>query len=189
MKNSSVAPSIRDRVYALLRRLSVGRILRYLDLWGRYLLRRALSAISGRRSQSASDGSGVVEALRKADFAAAKRVTVASWFPLDHANVRLHQTLLRDIVTARPDLGIGPDIIDCLMRLKVAVDLTTAVDAEVQSGASSKLVNTALYLLLLRRPPAPSELPMIASRHPQNALIAIRSGDEYRTQGRRMALS
>jgi hypothetical protein len=68
-------------------------------------------------------------------LAAAKRMTVASWFPLDLANT----------------------------------------------------ANTALYVLLLRRLPATSELAMIASRHPRHALIA-QSGDEYRKKGRRARL-
>jgi hypothetical protein len=184
-----VAASIQERVYTLLRRLSIGRILRYLDLWGRYVLRRALSAISGRHSHPGSEAGTLVEALREADFTTAKRLTVGSWFPLDRSNTRLHQVLLRDIATARPDLGLESDTIECLMRLKTASQLSAAVDAEVEGGALSKTVNTALYLLLLRRPPDISELPMIASRHPRTALIAIRSGDEYRKQGRRMTLS
>ena len=49
----------------------------------------------------------------------------------------------------------------------------------------SQTINTALYMLLLRRLPAPSEMPMIATRHPRHALIAIQSGDEFRKQGRR----
>jgi hypothetical protein len=44
-------------------------------------------------------------------------------------------------------------------------------------------------MLLLRRLPAPSEMPMIATRHPRHALIAIQSGDEFRKQGRRSEVS
>ena len=183
------ATSLRGTIYTLLRRLSVGRVLRYLDLWGRYFFRRALSAISGRRSHPGSEAGTLVKALREADFTTAKRMTVGSWFSLDRSNARLHQEILRDLAAARPDLGLASDIIDCLTRLKAADDLSAAVDAEVDSGAAPRNVNTALYLLLLRRLPASSELPMIASRHPRNALIAIRSGDEYLKQGRRLALS
>ncbi len=61
------------------------------------------------------------------------------------------------------------------------------VDAMVEQGDPPQTVNTALYMLLLRRLPAPSEMPMIASRHPRHALIAIQSGDEFRKQGRRTA--
>ena len=54
-----------------------------------------------------------------------------------------------------------------------------------EQGAPPQTINTALYMLLLRRLPAPSEMPMIAARHPRHALIAIQSGDEFRKQGRR----
>jgi hypothetical protein len=49
----------------------------------------------------------------------------------------------------------------------------------------TQTINTALYMLLLRRLPAPSEMPVIAARHPRHALIAIQSGDEFRKQSRR----
>ncbi|HSB58429.1 MAG TPA: hypothetical protein VLD66_02395, partial [Methyloceanibacter sp.] len=78
-----------------------------------------------------------------------------------------------------------PDILDCVVDLKSAEDLAACVEGMVEQGRSPQTVNTALYVLLLRRLPAPSELPMIASRHPRHALIAIQSGDEYGKQGRR----
>jgi hypothetical protein len=34
---------MRGRLYRLAKRLSIGRVLRYLDLWARYLWRRSLS--------------------------------------------------------------------------------------------------------------------------------------------------
>jgi hypothetical protein len=34
-----------------------------------------------------------------------------------------------------------------------------------ERGAPPQTINTALYMLLLRRLPAPSEMPVIASRH------------------------
>ncbi len=89
------------------------------------------------------------------------------------------------MVEARPDLGITPAILDCLASLKSADDLTGCVDRLVAEGASPETLNTALYLLLLRRLPAPSERAMIVSRAPHHALIAIQSGDEYRRHGRR----
>jgi hypothetical protein len=101
-------------------------------------------------------------------------MAVASWFPLDLANVE-----------ARPDLGVTPEILNYLFRLKRADDLIAGVDALVERGVGAQTANTALYALLLRRLPAPSELAMIVSRHPHHAMIAILSGDEYRKQGRR----
>jgi len=184
-----MAASVQDRLVTLARRLSVGRILRYLDLWARYLFRRALGASAGHQAGLDEDGGALPAALGEVDFGGAKRLAVASWFPVDRANTRLHQAILSTVASARPDLGLQPDVIDCLMRLKAAEDLSAEVDAEVESGTPRQTLNTALYLLLLRRLPAPSEHAMIASRHPRNALIAIRSGDEYRKQGRRMALS
>jgi hypothetical protein len=93
--------------------------------------------------------------------------------------------MLASLIDERPDLGVTPEILDCLSRLKRAGDLPAEVDVLVEGGLGTETLNTALYALLLRRLPAPSELAMIASRHPRHALIAILSGDEYRKQGRR----
>ena len=94
--------------------------------------------------------------------------------------------MFASIAQARPDLGVTPEILDCLTRLKSTDDLSKCVDAMVEQGQPSQTVNTALYILLLKRFPAPSEHAMIASRHPRHALIAIQSGDEYWKQGRRV---
>ena len=112
-------------------------------------------------------------------------MVVGSWFPLDLANARLHRALLASVANARPDLGVTPEILDCVEGLKAADDLTATVDAMAEQGAPPQTINTALYMLLLRRLPAPSEMPVIAARHPRHALIAIQSGDEFRKQGRR----
>ena len=72
-----------------------------------------------------------------------------------------------------------------MLRLKRADDLSACVDQLVGAGEAFGTINTALYILLLRRLPDASELAMIASRHPRHALIAIQSGDEYRRAGRR----
>jgi hypothetical protein len=95
--------------------------------------------------------------------------------------------MLASLIDARPDLGVTPEILDCLFRLKRADDLTAGVEALVEQEVGAQTVNTALYALLLRRLPAPSERAMIVSRHPRHALIAILSGDEYRKQGRALA--
>ena len=84
---------------------------------------------------------------------------------------------------------VSSEILDCLEKLKPGGDLTATVDAMAEEGLAPQTVNTALYLLLLRRLPAPSEMPMIAARHPRHALIAIRSGDEFDRQGRRTEAS
>jgi len=176
-----------NRIVALARRLSIGRILRYADLWARYAFRRGASAL-----RATSDGAKVEKAIPAAlqsNFKEGKRLTVASWFPIDDANSRLHQAILASAAGARAELGLPPDIIERVMRLKGSSDLAAAVDAEMAKGAAAESVNTALYILLLRRLPALSEQTMIASRHPRTALIAIRSGDEYRKQGRRLAVS
>jgi hypothetical protein len=179
--------TMRARLYRLAKRLSIGRLLRYLDLWARYLWRRSLSGLgsSSRRSARGTDAEAQAAALAHADMATAKRMAVASWFPLDLANARLHRAVLASAAEARPDLGIGPAILDCLAQLKSADDLSACVDEQVAAGQAAQTLNTALYILLLRRLPDRSELPMIVSRHPRHALIAIKCGDEYRKQGRR----
>jgi hypothetical protein len=178
--------SMRERLYRLARRLNVGRILRYGDLWTRYLWRRGLSAVDAARSRPAGgDAAALGAALAAADIDAAKRMAVASWFPLDLGNTGLQRRMLASLMDERPDLGMTPEILDCLFRLRNAGELSAGVDALVDAGMSPQTVNTTLYALLLRRLPAPSELAMIVSRHPRHALIAILSGDEYRRQGRR----
>jgi hypothetical protein len=174
------------RLYRLAKRLSPGWLLRYLALWTRYGLRRGQSALLARKAQ-APGGRVAAEAaaLVRADLGDAKRMVVASWFPLDLANARLHQALLASVANARSDLGVTPEILDCLEGLKVADDLTATVDAMAEQGGPPQTINTALYILLLRRLPTTSEMQMIAARHPRHALIAIQSGDEFRKQGRR----
>ena len=173
-------------LYRLAKRLSLGRLLRYFVLWARYLLRRAQSALFTKLLREPASGiDAQAAALAAADLATAKRMTVGSWFPLDLANARLHRNLLASVAGARADLGLTPAILDCIVSLKNADDLATCVEGMVEHGRSPQTVNTALYVLLLRRLPASSELAMIASRHPRHALIAIQSGDEYRKQGRR----
>jgi hypothetical protein len=182
-----MASAIRGRLYRLAKRLSLGRLLRYLDLWARYLWRRSLSWLGSRSGRPARGNNTEAQAaaLAQADMVSAKRMAVASWFPLDLANARLHRALLASAAEARPDLGITPDILDCLARLKGASDLSACVDAQVAGGQATEILNTTLYILLLRRLPDQSELAMIRSRHPRHALIAIKSGDEYRRQGHR----
>jgi hypothetical protein len=97
-------------------------------------------------------------------------MAVASWFPLDLANVGLQRRMLASLIEARPDLGVTPEILNYLFRLKRADDLIAGVDALVERGVGAQTVNTALYALLLRRLPAPSELAMIVSRHPFRAM-------------------
>lgn len=178
--------SMQGKLHRLARRLSVGRVLRYLDLWARYLWRRMQSAFANFRGQAPdAETASEAAALAVADVTTAKRIAVASWFPLDLANARLHRAMLAAVAEARADLGLTAEILDCVQRLKRGCDLSAAVEEAVASGDTPQAVNTALYVLLLRRLPAPSELTMIASRDPRHALIAIRSGDEYRKQGRR----
>ena len=177
-------------LYRLAKRLSLGRLLRYLALWARYLLRRGQSALSTKlRKEPPSGIEARVAALAGSDWAIAKRMAVSSWFPLDLANARLHRAMLASVAEARPDLYVTEDVLDCLCRLKTAADISAAVDELVASRKTPRTINTALYLLLLRRPPDPSELPMLASRHPRYALIAILSGDQYRQTGRRTVAS
>ena len=185
MSNGQPTSSLTHRLLGLARRLQVGRILRYLDLWARYLWRRASSAL--RSGPARGDGKTAAEAalIAGADMGTAYRATVGSWLPLDLANVRLHRALLASAAQARPELGITPAVVDAVVGLKTADDLTGSVDRLVGTGEAFGTINAALYILLLRRLPDASELPMINSRHPRHALIAIRSGDEYRKQGRR----
>jgi len=184
-----MSSSIKGKLHALAKRLSIGRVLRYLDLWARYGWRRAGSALRGSGAAAGGDAEALAATLADADIAIAKHLAVGSWFPLDLENARLHAAILKSVAEARPDLGLTPAIRECLSRLKRGDDLTASVDAEVENGAKPETVNTALYLLLLRRLPASSEQAMIATRHPLHALIAIKSGDEYLKQGRRTAAS
>jgi hypothetical protein len=173
-------------LYRLLKRLSLGR---HFALWARYLLRRGQSALSTKLRRGPPSGvEAQAAAPADADLATAKRITVASWFPLDLANARLHRALFTSVNSARDDLKLTPEILDCIAILKSADDPSACVEGMVEQGQSPQTINTALYVLLLRRLPAPSELAMIASRHPRHALIAIQSGDEYRKQGRRAAV-
>ena len=178
------------RLYRLAKRLSLGRLLRYGVLWARYGLRRGQSALFTRKAEApGARADSMAAALAQADWPNAKRAVVASWIPLDLANARLHRALLESIAAARADLGLAPEILDCLEKLKTGGDLTATVDAMAEEGLAPHTVNTALYLLLLRRFPAPSEMSMITARHPRHALIAIRSGDEFDRQGRRTEAS
>jgi hypothetical protein len=187
---SSAVPASHGRLYRLAKRLSLGRLLRYLALWAHYFSRRGQSAISGRlRKGPATAFESQAAALAKADVVTTKRMAVTSWFPLDLANAGLHRAMLASVAEARADLFVAEDVLDCVCQLKAAADLSAAVDRLVASGTSPRTINTALYLLLLRRPPDPSELPMLASRHPRHALIAILSGDQYRQTGRRIVAS
>ena len=173
-------------LYRLAKRLSLGRLGRYFALWVRYLLRRGQSALSTKLLREPPSGiEAQAAALAGADLASAKRMTVVSWIPLDLANARLHRALLASVAGARADLGLTPEILDCIVSLKSADDLAACIEGMVEQGRLPQTVNTALYVLMLRRLPATSELAMIASRHPRHALIAIQSGDEYRKQGRR----
>lgn len=182
--------STQGSLYRLAKRLSIGRGLRYLDLWARYLWRRGQSRLDAHRGRlPGADLTAPATAIAEADMTTAKRMTVASWFPLDLANSRLHRALLASIAEARPDLSLSEAKLNCIARLKRGNDLAVVVDELVASGETAETINTALYVHLLRRLPAPSELPMIGSRHPRHALIAIRSGDEYRKQGRKMLAS
>ena len=66
-------------------------------------------------------------------------MVVASWFPLDLANARLHRALLASVADARPDLGVTPEILDCVESLKSADDLTASQQRvfESQTGTFS----------------------------------------------------
>lgn len=186
MSDRQPASFRQSRLWGLARRLSVARILRYLDLWTRYLWRRALSAM--RPAGAAEDGTAASAAAARvagSNMGSAYGATVSSWFPLDLANARLHRALLASVAEARPELGLTREIIDLALRLKEAGDPSALVDRLAAEGVAHEAVNTALYLVLLRRLPAASERAMIASRPPRHALIAIQSGDEYRLAGRR----
>jgi len=182
--------TVRQGSYRLAKRLSLGRLLRYGALWASYGVRRGQSAILTRKAEApGARAAAQAAALARADLNDAKRMVVASWFPLDLANARLHRALLASVAEARADLGVTPEILDSVESLKAADDLAAAVDAMADQGQPPQTVNTALYMLLLRRLPAPSEMPMIAARHPRHALIAIQSGDEFRKHGRRTEVS
>ena len=96
-------------LYRLAKRLSLGRLARYFALWVRYLLRRGQSALSTKLLREPPSGiEAQAAALAGADLASAKRMTVASWIPLDLANARLHRALLASVAGARADLGLTP---------------------------------------------------------------------------------
>ena len=133
------------RIYRLAKRLSLGRLLRYGALWARYGVRRGQSALLSRKSQAPGAGIAAEAAvLARADQGDAKRMVVASWFPLDLANARLHRGLLASVANARPDLGVTPEILDCVEGLRAADDLTATVDAMAEQGAPPQTINTPL---------------------------------------------
>jgi hypothetical protein len=117
-------------------------------------------------------------------MAGAYGAVVRSWFPLDLGNVRLTRALLVRTARARPGL-IPERAIAIALALRSAADPAVLVDRLVSEGIAPEIINTGLYLALLRRLPAPSERDMVASRQPQIALMAILSGDEFRRAGRR----
>jgi hypothetical protein len=91
--------SMQESLYRLAKRLNVGRILRYGDLWKRYLWRRGLSALDAARSPPAGgDAAALGAALAAADMTVAKRMAVASWFPLDLGNVGLQRRMLASLI-------------------------------------------------------------------------------------------
>jgi hypothetical protein len=95
--------AMQERLYGLAKRLNVGRILRYGDLWARYLWRRGLSALDAARSHPAGgDAAAIGAALAAVDVTAAKRMAVASWFPLDLANAGCSKGCSRASSTRAP---------------------------------------------------------------------------------------
>ncbi len=148
--------AMQERLYRLAKRLNVGRILRYGDLWTRYLWRRGLSALDAARSGPAGgDAAALGAALAAADMTAAKRMAVASWFPLDLGNAGLQRRMLASLIDERPDLGVTPEILDCLSRLKRADDLAAGVDAMVERGSSAADREHRALRLAAETPPRP----------------------------------
>jgi hypothetical protein len=126
------------KLFRLAKRLSLGRLLRYGALWARYGIRRSQSALLTRKSQAPGARIAAEAAvLARADLGHAKRMVVGSWFPLDLANARLHRALLALVAKARLDLGVTPEILDCVEGLKAADDLTATVDAIGRAGRAS----------------------------------------------------
>jgi hypothetical protein len=107
-----MGPPRQSGLYRLLKRLSLGR---HFALWARYLLRRGQSALSTKLRRGPPSGvEAQAAAPADADLATAKRITVASWFPLDLANARLHRALFTSVNSARDDLKLTPEILDCI---------------------------------------------------------------------------
>ena len=132
-------------------------MLRYGALWARYYWRRIESAApSHARGEDGSGNGDGVDSILGAAPEDAKRLAVASWFPLDLTNTSLHLAILSSIADARAELGLRPAVLACLARMKAAPDLTHCVDKLSADGETPETINTALYLLLLRRLPAPS---------------------------------
>ncbi len=169
----------------LARRLRLGRLLRYLDLWARYLWRRGVSALRPAAATGEGGAAGDAARLAASGLDEAYRAAVGSWFPLDLANAGLTRRLLAAMAAARPALGLSEETIDIALQLRQTDDLAGLVDRLAAAGTPFATLNTALYLVLLRRLPAAAEGAMIASRHPRHALIAIQSGDEFARAGRR----
>ena len=169
----------------LARRLRLGRLLRYLDLWARYLWRRGVSALR----PAAATGEGAQRVMRRGSPLPARRRPIAprsapgfpSISPMpgsrDGSSPPWPKPGPRSASTGRrstsPCSSARPS------------DLAGLVDRLAAAGTPFATLNTALYLVLLRRLPAAAEGAMIASRHPRHALIAIQSGDEFARAGRR----
>src|SRR5688572_7374179 len=66
--------SAKDKLYTLAKRLSIGRVLRYVDLWARYGWRRVGSAFGSRAPAAGKDTEALAATLAGAEFATAKRL-------------------------------------------------------------------------------------------------------------------
>jgi hypothetical protein len=88
---------MQSRLYRVAKLLRIGRVLRYVDLWLRYLLRLSESAIGlHHASPSGADAESQAASLASLDMQSAVRMTIGSWFPIDFTDAR-QRTLLIDV--------------------------------------------------------------------------------------------
>src|SRR6185312_2966943 len=150
--------SMRGRLYRLAKRLWLGRILRYLELWVRYLWQRPRSRRATRPEDPPDDGEPVSVALANADMASAKRIAVLSWDPLVLENAWPRAAPPSDDKTDSSQAFSGP------LRQMVYLSLHPALfDLSLQSVR--KNLRFIDRIVVLTRPDAKRSIEAVVARH------------------------
>src|SRR6185437_15746433 len=134
------------------------RILRYLELWVRYLWQRPRSRRATRPEDPPDDGEPVSVALANADMASAKRIAVLSWDPLVLENAWPRAAPPSDDKTDSSQAFSGP------LRQMVYLSLHPALfDLSLQSVR--KNLRFIDRIVVLTRPDAKRAIEAVAARH------------------------
>ena len=161
-------------------RTSVGHAILYRVLRLRYRRSRR----QNRRIDS-NDIERLVAMLTSADFEAACRLATNSWSQCDLLNERLFRDLMIEVTSRRPDLGMTPQAVDCIVRVKSSSDTLGCVDSLLAENYSFGDINTALQIVHLGRIPDSDRRRIISMVHPEEMLAVIGSSRHY-GRGRRI---